>query len=58
MQVNARIRSAHKGYAAILEPCENGKALVTYQKPQAGAARGQSVVFYDGDVVIGGGIIE
>jgi tRNA-specific 2-thiouridylase len=54
----ARIRSSHKGYAAVVEPLENGKALVTYREPQIGAARGQSIVFYAGDVVVGGGIAE
>lgn len=58
MQVNARIRSTHEGYAAVIEPCENGKALVTYTGPRVGAARGQAVVFYDGDVLVGGGIAE
>jgi tRNA-specific 2-thiouridylase len=58
VQVIARIRSSHKGYAAVVETLENGKALVTYREPQIGAARGQSIVFYDGDVVVGGGIAE
>jgi tRNA-specific 2-thiouridylase len=58
VQAIARIRSSHKGYAAIVETLENGKALVTYREPQIGAARGQSIVFYDGDVVLGGGFVE
>jgi len=58
VQVIARIRSSHKGYAAIVETLENGRALVTYREPQIGAARGQSIVFYAGDVVVGGGIAE
>jgi tRNA-specific 2-thiouridylase len=58
VEITARIRSSHKGYAAVVEPLENGKALVTYKEPQVGAARGQSVVFYEGDVVVGGGIVE
>ena len=58
VQVIARIRSSHKGYTAVVEPLENGKALVTYLEPQIGAARGQSIVFYDGDLVVGGGIAE
>ena len=58
VEITVRIRSSHKGYAAVVEPLDNGKALVTYKEPQAGAARGQSIVFYDGDVVVGGGIAE
>ena len=58
VQAIARIRSSHKGYAAVVETLENGKALVTYREPQIGAARGQSIVFYDGDIVVGGGIVE
>jgi tRNA-specific 2-thiouridylase len=58
MQVNARIRSSHKGYAAAVESLENGKALVTYKEPQVGAARSQAIVFYGGDRVLGGGIVE
>jgi tRNA-specific 2-thiouridylase len=58
VEITARIRSAHKGYAAVVEPLENGRALVTYKEPQPGAARGQAIVFYQGDVVLGGGIAE
>jgi tRNA-specific 2-thiouridylase len=58
MPVIARIRSSHKGYSAVIEPLENGKALVTYTEPQIGAALGQSIVFYDGELVVGGGIAE
>jgi len=58
VEITARIRSAHKGYAAVVEPLEKGKALVAYKEPQVGASRGQSIVFYDGDTVVGGGIAE
>jgi tRNA-specific 2-thiouridylase len=58
MEVNARVRSSHKGYAAVVGPYDDGEALVTYKEPQAGAARGQSIVFYAGDEVVGGGIVE
>ncbi|MCX5994315.1 MAG: tRNA 2-thiouridine(34) synthase MnmA [Chloroflexi bacterium] len=58
MPVTARIRSSHTGYAAVVEPREKGKALVTYKDVRVGAAPGQSIVFYDGDVVLGGGIAE
>jgi tRNA-specific 2-thiouridylase len=58
VEITARIRSSHKGYAAVVESLEKGKALVAYKEPQVGASRGQSIVFYDGDVVLGGGIAE
>jgi tRNA-specific 2-thiouridylase len=58
VEITARIRSSHKGYAAVVEPLEKGKALVAYKEPQVGASRGQSIVFYDGDTVVGGGIAE
>lgn len=40
------------------EACmENGLLHVTFDEPQRAICKGQSVVLYDGDVVIGGGII-
>jgi len=57
-QVTARIRSSHAGYEAVIFPRDDRRVVVTYKKPQVGAARGQTIVFYDGDVVVGGGIAE
>lgn len=56
--LTARIRNSHRGHDAVVEPFEGGKVLVAYSEPQIGAARGQSIVFYDGDVVVGGGVAE
>ena len=36
---------------------ENGKVKVEFEEPQRAITRGQSVVFYIGDVLIGGGKI-
>jgi len=58
VRVTTRIRSSHAGYKAVISPADNGKVLVTYEEPQIGAARGQAIVFYDGDVVLGGGIVK
>ena len=58
MDVKARIRNAHSGYDAVISPGEDGKVKVSYNGPQIGAAPGQAIVFYDGDVVVGGGIVE
>ena len=42
----------------MLYPLEGGKVKVVFNKPQRAITRGQAVVFYDGDVVVGGGEIE
>jgi tRNA-specific 2-thiouridylase len=42
--------------AARIEPAGDGGALVRFVRPERRVARGQSVVLYDGDEVIGGGI--
>jgi tRNA-specific 2-thiouridylase len=56
--VKAKIRYKHKEAKAIVKPLEKGVARVEFEKPQRAITPGQSVVFYDGDVVVGGGIIE
>jgi len=56
--VKAKIRYKHREAKAILTPVDSDQALVQFEKPQRAITPGQAVVFYDGDVVIGGGIIE
>jgi tRNA-uridine 2-sulfurtransferase len=56
MKVRARIRNAHHGYEAVIAPAAEGLVAVSYDESQIGAAPGQAIVFYDGDVVVGGGI--
>jgi tRNA-specific 2-thiouridylase len=56
MRVKAKIRHRHEG--ADAEVCMDGdKALVTFDDPQRAITPGQAVVFYDEDVVVGGGWI-
>ncbi len=57
MRVWVKLRSTHKGAHATLEATGEGTALLTFDEAQRAAAAGQSAVFYDGDVVIGGGVI-
>lgn len=57
MQVKARIRNVHHGYDATISPAGQEAVTVTYTEPQQGAAPGQAIVFYSGDVVVGGGIV-
>jgi tRNA-specific 2-thiouridylase len=56
--VNAKIRYSAKEAKALVSPLEDGKLRVEFDTPQRAVTPGQSVVFYDGDTVVGGGIIE
>jgi tRNA-specific 2-thiouridylase len=58
MEVKARIRNAHQGYDAVISTQGHGKVVVEYKEPQIGVAPGQAIVFYDKDMVVGGGIVE
>ncbi len=56
--VKAKIRLKHKEAGATLSPHGDNRARIVFDKPQISVTPGQSVVFYSGDVVFGGGIIE
>ncbi|HOL84639.1 MAG TPA: tRNA 2-thiouridine(34) synthase MnmA [Thermoclostridium caenicola] len=58
LRVWAKTRYSQKEAEAILHPLENDQVMVEYVEPQPFVSPGQSVVFYDGDVVVGGGIIR
>jgi len=53
-----KIRYRHEGTAATITPCGDDRVDVTFDAPQRAITPGQSVVFYDGTDVIGGGIIR
>jgi tRNA-specific 2-thiouridylase len=53
-----RIRYRAPLVSAEIELLSNASAHVTFSQPQRAPAPGQSVVFYRGDVVLGGGIIH
>lgn len=57
LRVQARIRYRHTPAAATLQPLSAERAAVRFDLPQRAIAPGQAVVFYDGDLVVGGGII-
>ena len=57
LRVSVKLRSTHKGAWAMLEATGEDTARLTFDEAQRGAAPGQSAVFYDGDVVVGGGVI-
>ena len=58
MRVLAQIRSNHEAAPAAITPLDDGNVRVRFEVPQWAVTPGQSVVFYEGDSVVGGGIIE
>ena len=56
--VSAKVRYFSPLYEALVEPMGHDKIRVTFKKPQWAVTPGQSVVFYQRDLVIGGGIID
>ncbi len=57
MRVRVKIRHRHEGALACLEKAGDDEVLVTFDEPQRAITPGQAAVFYDGDVVVGGGWI-
>ncbi|HEY7252636.1 MAG TPA: tRNA 2-thiouridine(34) synthase MnmA [Methylomirabilota bacterium] len=57
LAVEAKIRHTHEPAAATIEPTEDGLVRVRFERAQRAPAPGQSVVFYRGDLVVGGGVI-
>ncbi len=57
LTAEAKIRYTAKPAAARIKP-DGDRAEVIFDKPQRAVTPGQAVVFYQGDLVLGGGIIE
>lgn len=58
LECEAKIRSSQQPTAVMATPLNNGKIEVKFYNKQKAIAAGQSVVLYQNDVVLGGGIIE
>ena len=56
MRVQAKLRYTPRTAQATLIPSENG-CILEFDEPQRAATKGQTAVFYDGDTVLGGGVI-
>ena len=57
LKCEAKIRYAHKKAPCIVENIGDGRIKVTFDTPQRAVTPGQSVVLYDGDFILAGGII-
>lgn len=55
---HAKVRYRQQDQACEVQSLENGGLKVTFETPQRAVTPGQSIVFYQGDVCLGGGIIE
>jgi tRNA-uridine 2-sulfurtransferase len=56
--VSAQIRHRHRAAAGRVRALDTGRAEFVFDTPQPAITPGQAVVFYDGDLVVGGGWIE
>lgn len=58
MEVQAKIRYRSPASKASIAPMPDGSVRVEFVEPQRAITPGQSAVFYDGDLLVGGGIIS
>ena len=56
-RVTVKIRHRHEPAPATIEQTGNNEVVVAFDQPQRAVTPGQAAVFYDGDVVVGGGWI-
>jgi tRNA-specific 2-thiouridylase len=58
IRVQAKIRHKHQPAMATVERTGDDEVVAIFDEPQRSITPGQAVVFYDGDVVVGGGWIK
>ena len=58
VRVAAQIRHRHRPAAGSVRALDGARAELIFDEPQPAITPGQAVVFYDADIVVGGGWIE
>jgi tRNA-uridine 2-sulfurtransferase len=58
LNVTVKIRYRSPCVPAVIAPLAAGMVRVAFENPVRGVCPGQAAVFYDGDTVVGGGVIE
>ncbi len=57
MRIKAKVRYRHIEQEAVAVQLDENTIRVTFDEPQRAITKGQAVVLYDGDTVVGGGTI-
>ena len=57
-RAKVKIRYRHKETDAVITKYGENRVKVLFDEPQLSVTPGQSVVFYSGDIILGGGVIE
>lgn len=58
LRVKAKVRYRQAEQWATVTVTAPGRVRVVFDEPQRAITRGQAVVLYDGDTVVGGGVIR
>ena len=57
VRLEVKIRYRNPAVPATVEAMSDGRVRVSFDEPQRAIARGQWAVFYDGDILVAGGVI-
>jgi tRNA-uridine 2-sulfurtransferase len=58
IRAEVQIRYRSSPVLATIVPVENNQARIVFDEPQFGITPGQAAVWYDGDILLGGGLIR
>jgi tRNA-specific 2-thiouridylase len=56
--LTAKIRYRQQDQPMLIESIDDNRMRIKFEQPQRAVTPGQSVVLYDGNVCLGGGVIE